>query len=166
MRLTRRKLLQGYIKVPEVAADGRKHLHILFRGSYIEQAMIKAMWENIHQSSIVDIRLVRTDKNPKRVAAYMAKYMTKELAGRYAWSWGWVWRGFCRDWTTYKRWYWKFLEIDGVTTFKNLLYGWDCILTGKLVANFPYMSEQVRNLQPFNHTDCFPLHVPASALAH
>lgn len=164
MRLKRRCLVQGYIRVPEVSEHGRQHLHILFRGSYIEQIMIKSMWQQIHKSSIVDIRLVRTDKDPRRVANYMAKYMNKEVAGRYSWSWWWVWPGFCRDWAIYKRWWWKFIDREGLTTFNNLLYGWDCILTGRLLADFPYMAQQCRNQQPFNLTDFFPLHQAASAL--
>jgi hypothetical protein len=163
MRLKRRGLVQGYIKVPETKPDGRTHLHVLFRGSYIEQRIIKHMWENIHQSSIVDIRLVKVYKNPAKVANYMAKYMSKEMAGRYSWSWWWVWPGFCRDWTIYKRWWWKFIDREGITTFKNLLYGWDCILTGRLEADFTAMSAQCRYEMPFNVSDFFPLHHAASA---
>lgn len=163
MRLLRRGLIKGYIKVPETAPDGRQHLHVLFRGSYIEQQLIKRMWESIHRSSIVDIRLVRVGRNPGRVANYMAKYMSKDAAGRYSWSWWWVWPGFCRHWTVYKRWYWLFLDRQGKTTFSNLLFGWDCILRGMLEADFTAMFKQCRNEIPFNYGDFFPLRVPASA---
>lgn len=143
MRLQRRGLLKGYIKVPENSERGRKHLHVLYRGSYIEQAMIKHMWEQIHQSSIVDIRLVNTSKDPKRVALYMAKYMTKELAGRYSWSWWWVWPGFCRHWTIYKRYWWKFVYREGVNSFSNLITGWDMCMSGKLKLNFTAMADHL-----------------------
>lgn len=130
MRMVRRGLLKGYIKVPEQSEDGRKHLHVLFRGSYIEQAMIKAWWYQIHQSSIVDIRLVKTYGNNKAIASYMAKYMSKELAGRYSWSWGWVWRGFCKDWSLYKKWWWRCVYAEGKNTFSNCLVGWNMWLKG------------------------------------
>lgn len=140
MRLIRRGLMQGYIKVPEVSSGGRNHLHVLFRGSYIEQQLIKSMWTDIHHSSIVDIRIVSPRRHPRALASYMAKYMSKELAGRYSWSWGWVWRGFCRDWTIYKRWWWQFVHVDGRNTFRNCIIGWDMALAGVLKLDFSGMS--------------------------
>ncbi len=130
MRMVRRGLLAGYIRVPETASDGRKHLHILFRGSYVEQSLIKKWWEEIHQSTIVDIRLVKLGREPRRVANYMAKYMSKESAGRYSWSWGWVWRGFCKDWKEWKRWWRRYYEREGVNSFRNCIVGWDWWLRG------------------------------------
>lgn len=130
MRMIRRGLLQGYIKVPEMGADGRKHLHVLFRGSYVEQRLIKEWWSQIHNSEIVDIRLLKPYGNPRRVASYMAKYMSKEAAGRYSWSWGWVWRGFCQDWALYKKWWWKCIHVEGRTSFSNCIAGWNLWLKG------------------------------------
>jgi len=130
MRMVRRGLLKGYIKVPEQSEDGRKHLHVLFRGSYVEQALIKAWWSQIHNSDIVDIRLVKTYGNNKAIASYMAKYMSKELAGRYSWSWGWVWRGFCKDWTLYKKYWWTCVYAEGKNTFGNCIVGWNMWLKG------------------------------------
>jgi len=130
MRMVRRGLLQGYIKVPEQTDDGRMHLHVLFRGSFIEQSLIKHWWSQIHQSDIVDIRLVKTYGKPRKIASYMAKYMSKELAGRYSWSWGWVWRGFCRDWTLYKKWWWQCVHVEGKNSFSNCIAGWDMWLKG------------------------------------
>lgn len=140
MRLLRRGLVKGYIKVPEISEDGRRHLHILYRGSYIEHALIKHYWNQIHHSSIVDIRLVSPRRSPRALACYMAKYMTKQLAGRYSWSWGWVWRGFCRDWLTYKQWWWKFIHQEGINTFKNCILGWDMCMSGAISLNFPMMA--------------------------
>jgi len=139
MRLLRRGLIKGYIKVPERAEYGRQHLHILFRGSCIEHQLIKAMWQQIHQSEIVDIRLVSPRRHPKALASYMAKYMSKELAGRYSWSWGWVWRGFCRDWTTYKRWWWQFVHVEDKNSFTNCIIGWDLCLAGVITLDFRNM---------------------------
>lgn len=139
MRLKRRGLMTGYIKVPEVDENGRKHLHILFRGSYIDQSLIKKMWSQIHLSSIVDIRFVKPRYTVRRMAAYMAKYMSKELAGRYSWSWLWVWKGFCRDWRIYKRWWWLYVYHEGVNEFANCILGWDMCLEGKLRLDFRLM---------------------------
>ncbi|MBA7530547.1 hypothetical protein ES705_22755 [subsurface metagenome] len=125
MRMVRRGLMAGYIRVPETAHDGRKHLHILFRGAYVEQCLIKRWWQEIHQSDIVDIRLVQLGRQPRRVANYMAKYMSKESAGRYSWSWGWVWRGFCKDWQQWKYYWRQYFERPGYTSFRNCITGWD-----------------------------------------
>jgi len=102
MRLKRRNLIKGYIKVPEQSKNGKQHLHVLFRGSYIEQAMISAWWLEIHKAQVVDIRKVKGGRTPKQLASYMAKYMSKENLYRYSWNWGWVWRGFVKDWKRLK----------------------------------------------------------------
>ena len=142
-RMTRRGLLAGYIKVPEFTQKGKLHLHVLFRGSYIEQRLISEWWSQIHQSPVVDIRAVQLTNRPRKIASYMAKYMTKEMAGRYSWSWGWVWRGFVRDWTLYKRWYWKCVHMPDKHTFKNLIVGWDLWLQGVCVPDFDIMLEHL-----------------------
>jgi hypothetical protein len=103
MRLKRRNLLQGYIKVPEQSKNGKQHLHVLFRGSYIEQAYISHLWQQIHHAKIVDIRQVDRKRGNRKIASYMAKYMSKENIYRYSWNWGWVWRGFCNDWQQLKK---------------------------------------------------------------
>lgn len=132
MRCLRRGLIVGYIKVPETDENQRNHIHILFRGSFIAQQWLKAQWKQIHNSDIVDIRMVKMSSNPRRVAGYMAKYMAKESAGRYSWSWGWVWKGFCRDWANYKSYWWKNIYREGVNTVRNMVAGWDMWLEGKL----------------------------------
>ncbi len=130
MRMLRRGLISGYIKVPELTKAGKAHLHILFRGKYIAQKLISQWWAEIHKSGVVDIRAFRPYGGKRRVANYMAKYMSKESAGRYSWSWGWVWRGFAGHWTLWKR-YWSFyFEREGKTTFKNCLLGWQFWLHG------------------------------------
>lgn len=159
MRLLRRGLVTGYIKVPETGEDGRKHLHILFRGSYIQQQLIKAMWKQIHLSDVVDIRLVKSYGNPKRLASYMAKYMTKELAGRYSWSWGWVWKGFVRDWTIYKKWWSRFMSNGGTKPFRYCITGWDMCLKGALKLNFAVMAADLRlpDNRPYAEVCPFPI---------
>lgn len=161
-RLDRRKLATSYIRVQEYTKKGRKHLHVLFRGDYIEQALLKAWWTEIHKASIVDIRVVRFGRSPGKMASEMAKYMSKPGAGRLSWSWTWVWRGFARDWTTYKRWWRTFIEREGVTSFKNCILGWDWIIQGKYLADFPFMLAQCRHEQPFDMREFFPLHIAAN----
>lgn len=135
MRLQRRKLITGYIKVPEYTVAGRLHYHILFRGSYISQALISSWWGQIHQSPIVDIRAWRPYRGNKATASYMAKYMSKEAAGRYSWSWGWVWRGFCRHWQLWKRYWRDHFEKVGKTSFSNCLVGWRMWLRGVITLD-------------------------------
>lgn len=135
MRLKRRGLVEGYIKVPELTQKGRLHLHIIFRGEYVSQYLISKWWGEIHKSRIIDIRFVKLGEGKHKVAGYMAKYMVKESAGRYSWSWGWVWRGFCRHWTIYKRWWWRNVHVEGKTTFRNCLIGWQMWLKGVYIID-------------------------------
>jgi len=114
MRLKRRGLLEGYIKVPERSKNGKQHLHVLFRGSYLEQALISKWWQDIHLAKIVDIRRVKGGRTPRQLASYMAKYMSKENLYRYSWNWGWVWRGFVGDWKKLKKLVYAF--YGGVTS--------------------------------------------------
>ncbi|MBA7580938.1 hypothetical protein ES708_22836 [subsurface metagenome] len=112
MRLLRRRLLVDYIRCPEFTKGGLRHEHILFRGSYIDQAYLSVEWQRIHRASVVDIRRVR---GGRRLAGYMASYMMKAPAGRYCYSWGWVWKGFAGSWKRLCRFYressWKFQDI-------------------------------------------------------
>ena len=137
MRMVRRGLIDGYIKVPERTKAGRLHLHVLFRGQYIAQVLMSKWWAEIHQSPNVDIRMYRPWGGKRRTAAYMAKYMSKEEAGRYSWSWGWVWRGFCNDWREWKRYWWLYFNKEGKTTFANCLAGWKFWLKDILIIDRP-----------------------------
>jgi len=124
MRLKRRGLIQGYIKVPEASRNGKQHIHVLFRGSYIEQALISSWWQEIHHAKIIDIRRVWANTNKKKLASDMASYMAKDNWYRYSWSWGWVWRGFCRDWTKLKK-LWRYLNESGTSfDFSRLIVWW------------------------------------------
>jgi len=100
MRLKRRGLVEDYIRCPEQTQTGLRHDHILFRGSYIEQAYLSYLWAQIHHSPVVDVRRVG---GRHRVACYLANYLVKSPAGRYSYSWGWVWNGFARSWEILKR---------------------------------------------------------------
>ncbi len=100
MRLKRRGLVEAYIRCPERTGSGLRHDHIIFRGSYIEQAYLSHLWAEIHRSPVVDIRRVG---GRHRLACYLADYLAKSPAGRYSYSWGWVWKGFAGSWKILKR---------------------------------------------------------------
>jgi len=136
MRLLRRGLIKGYIKVPEKSKNGKQHLHVLFRGSYLEQALISTWWQQIHHAKIIDIRKVYYQNSRKRVASYMAKYMTKESLYRYSWSWGWVWRGFVGDWTRLKKLWRYFNESGAYYDWGALLRWWRLWLKGFFTPDF------------------------------
>lgn len=92
MRLRRRLGPFEYFGVREVDEDdGRVHLHIVFRGSYIDQQLISHLWKEIHCSPVVDIRRVW---NAGKVGGYLAKYLTKQIRNRYWQSYGWVFKGW------------------------------------------------------------------------
>jgi len=111
MRLKRRGLITGYIKVPELSKNGKQHLHVLFRGAFIEQKLLSDWWQEIHGAKIVDIREAGYGRGKKGIAADMASYMAKDNHYRYSWSWGWVWRGFVKDWWKLKR-LWHLLQTE------------------------------------------------------
>lgn len=132
MRLKRRGLLTGYIQVPAYTKSGLVHKHILFRGSYLEQAMIAKWWSDLHGAKVVDIRAVRGNK--RLIAGYMASYMSNQSAGHYSWDWGWVWRGFVRDWQRLKHsWLCARHGWDVFSPLKSGLPRWDVSLTGLLL---------------------------------
>ena len=126
MRLKRRGLVTGYIRVPEYTKSGLAHLHLLCRGRYIDQLVLSQLWQEIHGAKIVDIRKVRDLHGRRQMANEMAKYMAKQGAGRYSWDWGWVWPGFCRDWARLKRaWsYWNECSARLEVSFDALLRTW------------------------------------------
>ena len=99
MRLRRRHLLDDYIRTIELTKKGAEHVHLIFRGRYIDQLLVGKMWQEIRGSPIVDIRAVRSSPYHRRIAAMeMSKYMVKAGHRRYSWSWGWVYKGFVQIW--------------------------------------------------------------------
>ena len=95
MRLRRRNLCTGYVRVVEFTRAGLPHYHVIVRGGYIPQWWLSRVWAEIHLSPVVDVRAVRGRAGG---AAYLAKYLGKDARSRYSWGWDWVWRGFARDW--------------------------------------------------------------------
>lgn len=122
MRLGRRGLITSYIRVPEKTQTGFRHDHILFRGSYIEQAYLSHLWQELHNSPVVDIRRCYGRRG---LANYLANYLAKSPAGRYSYSWSWVWKGFVKSWERLKRYGWEM-----GWTFHRVLTTW------RLCVNF------------------------------
>jgi len=100
LRLRRRYGAFEYIGVKEVKG-GREHLHIVFRGKYMEQALISAIWQAIHQSKVVDIRAVYKARGGVR---YLAKYLAKDAINRYWASYNWVFQGWVGWSKRFNRW--------------------------------------------------------------
>lgn len=80
-RIIRRKITQGtnakqceFIAVFEATKLGWPHLHILQRGSYIDQRFISLEMNRLTNSPVVDIRII---KNASQIAGYVAKYIGK-----------------------------------------------------------------------------------------
>ncbi|MBA7696668.1 hypothetical protein ES703_105319 [subsurface metagenome] len=90
LRLRRRWGVFQYIGVREIKGD-RQHLHLVFRGEYMAQTQLSAMWAKLHLSPVVDIRAVYRAKGGAR---YLAKYLAKEAFNRYWASYDWVFRGW------------------------------------------------------------------------
>ncbi len=98
--LLNRGVLTDYIRCPEFTKTGKRHEHILFRGTYLEQALISRIWGTLHGSPVV---YVQRAYGKRGIANYLANYLIKSPAGRYAYSWGWVWQGFAHSWRVIKR---------------------------------------------------------------
>jgi len=101
LRMRRRYGKFEYIGVKEVK-DGRQHLHLVFRGEYMEQAVISAMWQAVHQSPVVDIRAVYKARGGVR---YLAKYLAKETLSRYWASYNWVFQGWVGWSKRFNKWF-------------------------------------------------------------
>lgn len=95
MRLRRRGMCSGYLRVVEYTKRGRPHLHVLIRGNPIPHWWLKEVWKQLHLSPVVWFSKIRHGAG---AASYLGKYLGKDERARYSWSWDWVWRGFAKDW--------------------------------------------------------------------
>jgi len=120
MRLKRRGLISGYVKVKEYTKAGLPHLHVIVRGPWIPQAWLSATWQQIHLSRIVDVRRVQGQGG---AAAYLSKYLGKDPRAKCSWGWTWVWKGFVKDW---KRHVGEGLELGH--SMVDIIGVWDYIL--------------------------------------
>lgn len=100
MRIRRRWGKFDYLAIR--TDEGHGVYHVLFRGRYIPQDWLSRQWQELHDSPIVDIRLVKHGR--KRMANYMvAQYVSGQGFERLSWSWNWVFRGFVGAWQAVKR---------------------------------------------------------------
>jgi len=122
-RLRRRLPEFEYIANTEFTSSGLMHLHVVYRGGFINQKWLSATWQELHRAKIVYIQHFRGGK--KRLGAYLCKYFSKtsDPKNRYWWSRRWVYRGFVKDWRWLVRNYgdqavarWKFLLRLGITS--------------------------------------------------
>jgi len=67
----------NYLAIVEETKQGEPHLHILLRAPYIPQSLLSNWMGEILSSPIVDIRLIR---NQREVVKYVAKYIAKAPA--------------------------------------------------------------------------------------
>jgi hypothetical protein len=117
VKRVRRKGKFEYLAVKEYTESGLAHLHILYRGIYLDQAWISETWKQIHGAKITYIEEVKG--NLVQVANYLAKYI---ISGgeRFWWSWNWVYRGFVKDWN-----YIKYQNTtDGNVDIKKAVRDW------------------------------------------
>jgi len=143
MRLKRRGLISAYIKIPEPSKNGKQHLHVLFRGSYVSQAYISQAWQEIHKAKIIDIRKVHQNRGKRALASYMAKYMAKDGTFRYSWSWSWVWKGFCGDWKRLKKLWYTLNQYSAGYSYADLLRWWRLWIKGFWKPDFSALPQPV-----------------------
>lgn len=107
LRIRRRGQPFEYICVKEFTKKGRPHLHLIFRGTYLQQAWLSHQWQQCHRARVVDIRKVKGSggANP-RMAHELAKYLAKEGFTRFWWSWSWIYRGWKQTWKYLCRRWW------------------------------------------------------------
>lgn len=120
MRLQRRGLLKdGYIRITERTHAGRPHYHVIFRGSYLDQAWISHLWEICHEAPVVYVSQVRSKRG---IASYLGKYLVKEMQGRLSWSCEWLYKGFVKAWYELK----KLGRLANVPRYRVLTYWQSC----------------------------------------
>jgi hypothetical protein len=98
-----KKFTFEYFKVE--TNEGNGVLHIVYRGSYLPQSWLSTVWTEIHNSPIVNIKLLDF-KDMKKTACYIvSQYLSSQGSSyvRSSQSWNWVFRGFKKMWYGMKR---------------------------------------------------------------
>ena len=84
-----------YFKIQ--TTEGNGVLHIVFCGKYIPQKWLSSQWKEIHNSPIVDIRIVKGDSTG--IARYLVgNYLCCQPIVRMSYGWSWVYKGFASSW--------------------------------------------------------------------
>ena len=120
-----KKFTFEYFKVE--TSEGNGVLHIVYRGSYLPHSWVSSSWSEIHNSPIVNIKLLDFD-DMKRTACYIvSQYISSQGSSyiRSSQSWNWVFRGFKQKWYHFKRSY-----------PKKCIELWDDYLKGLAIYHF------------------------------
>lgn len=89
-----------YFKVQ--TSEGNGVLHIVFCGKYIPQKWLSNQWKEIHNSPIIDIRVIKGES--KRIARYLVgNYLCSQPIVRMSYGWKWVHKGFATSWCGIKK---------------------------------------------------------------
>jgi hypothetical protein len=123
-----------YCCVKELTKQGFHHLHIVYRGSFIEQEWLSDAWKDIHGAPIVWIAKLYS----WFFAKHLARYFVKEAIGRFWMSWGWVYRGFVKDWKIIVHKYGKF----AVNYWNRLLHGDFIKIYDRFELKAPWVSQK------------------------
>jgi hypothetical protein len=85
--------------------EGNGVLHIVYRGSYLPHSWISSVWSEIHNSPIVNIKLLDFEDMKKTSCYIVSQYMSSQGSSyvRSSQSWNWVFRGFKSMWYLLKR---------------------------------------------------------------
>lgn len=118
-RIRRRHGRYEYVAVKELTKSGLVHLHVLWRGSYIEQSWLSNVWKEIHNAQVVYVELMKCKRN--QIGSYLVKYLEKDVSASYRFwcSWNWVFRGFVSFWN-------RVVRVHGeraVRVWKTFLWG-------------------------------------------
>ena len=74
VRVGRKYGVFEYCKVR--TSEGNGVLHVVYRGTYIEQKWLSDVWKELHGAYVVDIRKVYGEK--KQLAYYLCRYVTSQ----------------------------------------------------------------------------------------
>ncbi len=93
-----KKFIFEYFKVE--TNEGNGVLHILYRGSYLPHSWISSVWAEIHNSPIVNIKLLDFDDTKITAHYIISQYVGSQKSSyvRSSQSWDWVFRGFKKKW--------------------------------------------------------------------
>lgn len=104
LRIERKYGRINYLKVR--TSEGNGTLHVVYRGPFIPQKWLSDSWNDIHDSPIVDIRLIRN--GPKRIARYVVSQYLANQGSRYvgySFSPCWIFKGAIKEWERLRYWF-------------------------------------------------------------
>ena len=93
-----KKFSFDYFKVE--TNEGNGVLHILYRGSYLPYSWLSSVWSEIHNSPIVNIKLLNLHDSIKTSCYIVSQYVSFQYSSyvRSSQSWDWVFHGFKTLW--------------------------------------------------------------------